>query len=623
MENESTEKKREFSGYDSNFSFASEGSVIVMQESEIIEILTDNSDIFETSTIAGKYVFRPIIWAVVKFMCWLSNLCQNLYISCFKFIDFTTYGPVKSFLDEFDGAVVVTLAASLLIIAITHIINPEKKKTPILNNFLIGMLVMCTSASLLSSFNNLLLQGTNYITGTYGDTGLAAEQIVSDNLTDLLYVDKKIGLNNVSENNIPHANLSNEAIKNINYADVIDTDSNNISTSEGKDILKKKAVYMEGISDTNYALVEINDGNFVTNIFAEFYFRYQINFFTVFLSILALCIVFLVMGYKVIRLIWELLTSMFLTVILSGEIVSGQGMKKLLGYIRDIYIVLLYTTVAIKFFILAVGFVGNNFPKEVRGFILIFIAFAVADGPAVVEKILGIDAGLQSGMGKAMAAMHMASGFLRGTTGMLMQMRTNQRMDNIADAITNLNREDISNSSSSPDIENQNNQMNMNQSNETRNVHSNQEVNAADQDTSYDAEGDMKNQDTEHINGENELNSEFSGNKDTLNNEFAKDLNASDWNDLASNGIDDLEKYKNSKANGGNGMEEYSPKKTQMPDFDNGRYQTDSVENNNLNLAAHTQYFESERMKPSLPENKAQESWRIYSNWKNEQKKNE
>lgn len=423
-----------------------------MQEQEILNLLTKNTDVFEISYIVERYVLRPVAWGIVKFMAWLSSLCQKFYEACFKFLDFTTYDPVEKFLGEFEGLIVIVLAISLLAISVMYIMDPQRKKSHIVNNFLIGMFVVCSSATLLTSFNAALLDGKDYIVGTYGNNGKAAYQVISDNMTDLLYIDQKIGLKNVTANNIPHSSLSEEVVKNINYGEVVEPDSENLTSSEAEEILSKKAVYYEGSGNGHYNLMDIEDGGLLSSVFSECYYRYQLNFFTVFLSLGSLCIVFIVLGYKVIRLIYELVTSQFLSIILSGEIASGQSMKKLLDFVKNIYIVLLYTLVAVKFFLLATDFVNNQFDSSLRGLVLICIAFAVIDGPVIVEKILGIDAGLQSGVGKAMAAMHMASGFARGTAGMAMQAYNAKQVSKISDAIKDINKNDL-NSASSPSPE--------------------------------------------------------------------------------------------------------------------------------------------------------------------------
>ncbi|GAA6493757.1 hypothetical protein K280104A7_33210 [Candidatus Bariatricus faecipullorum] len=409
-----------------------------MQDSEIIRILSENPELFKTSGMVSD-VFRTIGFAIIKGLVWLSNVCQEFYNQCFQILDFTTYGPVQEFLSEFDGIVMIVIAVSLLALAIILILRPEKKPN-VLMNFLLGMFVFCSSVSLLTSFNSLISDSQQYVSSTYSSDGLAANQIISANMTDLLYIDREVGLANADEAENIHAELSENIIENLDYTETVPADSDSLSTSEAEDILDKKIVYL-GSGKDDYILEDIYDGVLMTDFGSDFYYRYNLSFINSVFSILALCILFLVLGYKVIRLVWELLTSQFLAILFSGEIFSGQALRKILDFVKNIYIVLIYIMISVKFYLIATGFIQERI-TSLTGVALIFLTFAVIDGPNVIEKIIGIDAGLQQGVGKGIALAHMLGGAARtvgGTAQMInqniQQHRTLQAMENMADAL--------------------------------------------------------------------------------------------------------------------------------------------------------------------------------------------
>ena len=403
---------------------------------DITKILTSNNEFFSTSDIVISFI-RWIVFTLVKGIAWVANICQEFYQQCFKFLDFTTYEPVKKFLGEFKGAIVVVLAVSIFIIGYMYMFNKEKKSS-IVTNFMIGIFVICSSATLLTSINKLMIQSNTYISSTYSKSGKASANIISSNFTDLIYIDKKVGLANMKKSKVPRAELSDDAISSLDFNEVVKPDSDKLTTSEAKDILKKKLVYVpKDNGSTGYVLEDIKDGLLWTDLFSEYYYRYSLNYFTVTLTLLSLIIVFLVMGYKVIRLIWELVTSYFLAYIFSGEIASGQATKRIIELVKNVYIVLLYTMVSIKLYLLAVDFVNREFSPALRGIVLLCVAFAVIDGPLVIEKILGIDAGLQSGIGKLIATMHMVGGATRFVQNARAQGRTSKQLQNLANAFQN------------------------------------------------------------------------------------------------------------------------------------------------------------------------------------------
>lgn len=277
-----------------------------------------------------------------------------------------------------------------------------------------------------------LLQFNAYITGGYGGSGNAANQVVSSCLTDLIYIDKQVGLENMNPENLPHEQLSDEILNNLNFIEVVKDDNKYLTTDNAKKILQKKAVYVPG---NTYVLDDIYNGVLMTDFASEYYYRYHLDFFSSTLILLSLVITFAVLGYKVIKLIWEIITGQFLVILFSGEIVSGQTIKKILECLRNTYVVMLYTMVSIKLYLLAIDYIMANFTGVIRGGIILCLAFAIIDGPVMIEKILGLDAGLQSGTAKILAMAHLMSSGARNTMNMVQSQRMNQSMRDMKNAM--------------------------------------------------------------------------------------------------------------------------------------------------------------------------------------------
>ena len=298
---------------------------------------------------------------------------------------------------------------------------------------MIGMFVLCASATLLNTLNTAMFSANAYITDSYGENGNAANQVVSSCLTDLIYIDKQIGLENMNPENLPHEQLGDEVLNNLNFIEVVKEDNKYLTTDNAKNILQKKAVYVPG---NTYVLDDIYNGVLMTDFASEYYYRYHLDFFSSVLILLSLVITFAVLGYKVIKLIWEIITGQFLVILFSGEIVSGQTIKKILECLRNTYVVMLYTMVSIKLYLLAVDYIMANFTGIIRGGIILCLAFAIIDGPVMIEKILGLDAGLQSGTAKILAMAHLMSSGARNTMNMVQSHRMNQSMRDMRNAMT-------------------------------------------------------------------------------------------------------------------------------------------------------------------------------------------
>lgn len=122
------------------------------------------------------------------------------------------------------------------------------------------------------------------------------------------------------------------------------------------------------------------------------------------MELISLIIIYLFMSYKVIRILYEIVIHQLLAYLYSANFNNNQKILKILDSLKDSYILLLFTTVIIKFYLLATKFIsGWNVSGIAKGIILLFLAFAVIDGPNLIQKLTGADIGASDGMGKMMS----------------------------------------------------------------------------------------------------------------------------------------------------------------------------------------------------------------------------
>lgn len=474
-----------------------------MSEEAILNLLVENHTYLSPSHIFIS-AFRIVGWWIVKGLIFLANCCQDFYKACFRFLDFTEYEPVENFLSEFKVGVVVIMTISFVIIGYKLLFSTNKKPS-VITNFMIGMFVLCASATLLNTINTAMFSANAYITAGYGGSGNAANQVVSSCLTDLIYIDKQVGLENMNPKNLPHEQLSDEILNNLNFIEVVKDDNKYLTTDNAKKILQKKAVYVPG---NTYVLDDIYNGVLMTDFASEYYYRYHLDFFSSALILLSLIITFSVLGYKVIKLIWEIITGQFLVILFSGEIVSGQTIKKILECLRNTYVVMLYTMVSIKLYLLAVDYIMANFTGVIRGGIILCLAFAIIDGPIMIEKILGLDAGLQSGTAKILAMAHLMSSGVRNTMNMVQSHRMNQSMQDMKEAMT-------TESNPTSNLNNQmqgemNNQVGSEQRNNFNSENTPNTENQFENDTSFTDENGEDFENVPNEEGTNEISSMYS-----------------------------------------------------------------------------------------------------------------
>lgn len=379
--------------------------VLALSDDKVTDILVKNKDLFTNNSIAGS-VLRTIGWGLLFLLALLGSACADLYDTCFGFVDFTTYEKVTVFINDFKPVFIALICASLVFLGILLIFWQEKKPKFVMN-LVIAVLVVSSSSFIINAMNGFLVSDVRReIMGTDKSSGMVYETIGS-NIHDLLYLDAKVGLENldgmtdgISNSDITYDSFPEEQFMTLNINETIEPDD---VREEARDIVEKEVGTKYEDLKTVYNVTEVYDGVAWTDLLNEYYYRYTVDWFVVYLELLSLIIVYLFMSYKVIRLLFEIVVHRLLAYLYSANLSNNQKILKILDSLKDSYIVLIMTTVCIKLYLLACKFIsGWQISGISKGIILLFIAFVVIDGPNLIQKLTGIDAGLSDGMGKLM-----------------------------------------------------------------------------------------------------------------------------------------------------------------------------------------------------------------------------
>ena len=104
------------------------------------------------------------------------------------------------------------------------------------------------------------------------------------------------------------------------------------------------------------------------------------------------------------RIAYELVVSRLLAFLFAADIGGGEKLKNTLLFVRDTYLTMCVCVLSVKLYEIMVGLVTSFGITGIgKGIVCLLIAYAVIDGPNLVERILGMDAGLSSSVGRAMA----------------------------------------------------------------------------------------------------------------------------------------------------------------------------------------------------------------------------
>lgn len=379
---------------------------LALEDDQVIKILSSNPGLFHENGIVAS-AFRFIGWGITKGIAALADVCAGLYDTCFGFIDFTKYEPVKKFINQWKPVFIGLVCLSILLIGILLCIGWEKKPKIVIN-LLIAVTVVSSSTYVINTMNKFISKEVrSEILGE--QSSAVVYSTIGNNIHDLKWLNKTVGLANLNKKTKGKKNadkvydtFSKSQFKNLDIQEILDPED---FEGDAGDILKNG---LQSESDDKnkitYSLDELYDGVAWTDLLNEFYYRYTVDYGVMWMELISLIIIYLFMSYKVIRILYEIVIHRLLAYLYSANLNNNQKILKILDSLKDSYILLLFTTVIIKFYLLATKFIsGWNVSGIAKGIILLFLAFAVIDGPNLIQKLTGADIGASDGMGKMMS----------------------------------------------------------------------------------------------------------------------------------------------------------------------------------------------------------------------------
>jgi len=261
--------------------------------------------------------------------------------------------------------------------------------------------------------------------GLYGG-GSVSDSIIKRNVVDLVMFDRdNWKFTDLEEKN----NFAESKARYIDAQQKFDADKlSDIDIDLSKDGKKISQNYL-ALGVENETPVKFDQGGLEYN--NVYYYRYTINWFTILVTLAVMGFTLFSIAYKICRLSFELAFNHILaTIIAPIDIHDGQKTKKIIQEIIATFAVIILIFISMKLYILGTSFLEENLSGIAYLIALIAFSVAVVDGPNMVEKLFGIDAGLKNGWGLvagAYAATKLigsgASGLAKSSTKMAASMK--------------------------------------------------------------------------------------------------------------------------------------------------------------------------------------------------------
>ena len=344
---------------------------------------------------------RWLGWGLVTLLAKLVNGIESTSNRVYTINGFFGSAEVNQLVDKYEPLVWIILAISIGILGFRIIFNRQQNRNELPSNILFSILVVVLLSTFMTKMNDI----TKIAIGSINNTNQSiTDTLVKESLYDIYYLDDN-DFNLEGEKN----NISADSIYNIDINEAIDA-----SEVKDSDLFKKKIIFKE---NGDKKLVKLEKGWFSID---EMYYRYNIDFISVIISLGAIGVAFICIMLKVIRLLFELaFNKFFITLLAFADISDGKRLKEMVKHIISIFIVIFITAVLTNMYMLYNSWITRSLVANGLGnngiLKILFIvggAIAVIDGPNLVERILGIDAGLKSAWGTLMAGYGLAKGAL-------------------------------------------------------------------------------------------------------------------------------------------------------------------------------------------------------------------
>ncbi|MEK4605262.1 hypothetical protein MHH42_30510 [Bacillus sp. FSL L8-0099] len=365
-----------------------------MKDEEILKVLESFSDYLQVGDIVN-YVLRWLGWFLIVGLSLVVDALEGVTDAILGIKGFFNSPEIQNFVDMLYPLFVVLLAISFLYIGYMFIMNKQMNRSQIIINIFITLSVLCLLSTGMTKVDKFTDDAIAVVKSE--QKGSLSDEIIKKNITDIAVIDQN-GWKKKEDMN-PKNNIPEKSIRQIDITEKIDKDFEFAKDKElsegGQDILKYKRV-MDGMGVAS--LAELKDGWF--DFFPEKYYRWHWNFWNIFFTLLITGLTLLLVSIKLARLFYELAFNYLLANILApADVANGQKLKAVLSNILNIFVATIMIFLSLKLYIMGTAFLHDKLDGVPYLIALAAFSMAVLDGPAVVERLFGIDIGLKSSWG--------------------------------------------------------------------------------------------------------------------------------------------------------------------------------------------------------------------------------
>lgn len=348
----------------------------------IVDVLLAYSEYFTKSDFI-LHGFRLVGWFFIKGLSFLVNKLEDVVDSVTKVTDFFNSPEITALINKFKPLLGLLLVASIIFIGYQLMINKKFDRSRVPMNIILALCIVVAMPLAMDKLNTL----SNKVIGEIQGDVPFAEQIIENNITDLYLLDKAnfpIKDDGTVGDISPKNNLGNNNIK-ISPNEEIDT-----SKVKNKKVFENEIVFDSAGKPTLNKIVGLFKWD-------DEYYRFNINFFTIIVTLAITAFVMVFTAIKMIKLSIELACSKVMTTFVAvADLSGGQRIRQSINGIISIFVAMISTMLMLKLYVMGTAYLSDKISGIGTILAMIGCAIFVIDGPNYIEKMFGVDAGLSS-----------------------------------------------------------------------------------------------------------------------------------------------------------------------------------------------------------------------------------
>jgi len=401
-----------------------------MANGDVASKLEEFQDLLSISDLVSD-ALRSVGWLFVRGLSFIIDGLEQITNDILLLKTFFNNHQVVEFVQTIQPFLYVILAGSFLFTGYLMIFQKKFDREGFLINLFITLLVLGLLSPTMvktSEFTDTAITSFNQDGMYENQDHTLSQSVLQKNVHDLVEYDKTA----FEDTKIKKTNsIPASQIKNIDINDVFDSDEYRLS-KEGEDISQNKLAW----NGKEMTEIELDQSGVEWN--NQYYYRYHPNWLTILVTLGVMGFTLFSIAYKLARLSFELAFNYVLAILIApADLHSGQKTKKVIQSILNTFLVIILIFVSIKLYTIGTAYLADTLDGLAYLIALIAFSAALIDGPNMVERLFGIDAGLKRGWGVALGAYAVGKGTAKvgaRVAGQTMKMASRPATPSVSEA---------------------------------------------------------------------------------------------------------------------------------------------------------------------------------------------